>query len=239
MRISKENLQVVKARKKERTKKICIATLVISIILLLLPPVLRILVEPPPPPEKTIVSVLSCNRGSDSLSSTFLNGDPQYITYIVNGDQTVEVADINNYADENESGTSTAVAGQSVDANNESSSESGSSATEQSTIESSSEATEQSSTDPNNSTTEQTENETQLLSGISTDTKLISVLREYSTLDYSEEEKTTTISTEMSKMKTSEYYTNYFSSLDIQKNLYTELGFICTSSDTVIGEKNT
>ena len=232
MRINKENLQVVKARKKERTKKICIAALVLSIILLLLPPALRIFVEPPPPPEKTIVSVLSCNRGSDSLSSTFLNGDPQYITYIVNGDQTVEVADLDKLADENDSSSSTAVGGQSMDTNNEN-------ITDQNTTESSSSTTEQSTTEPNNSTTEQSEieNETELLSGINTDSKLIGVLREYSTLDYSEEEKTTTISTEMSKMKTSEYYTNYFSSLDIQKNLYTKLVFICTSSDTVIGEK--
>lgn len=233
MRISKENLQVVKTRKKERTKKICIAALVLSIILLFLPPALRLFVEPPPPPQIDVIHFVSCAHGDETLSSTFLNNEPKNIKFIANGDVTVStVADRSEYITPDEENSSDVVISGQLD--NTSSTI---------VIDNSDQVTNQANggqniitdsnatTDPNaiEGNTDAGVIETSLITDINA---YISYIREYSTFDYNAEENMTTIITEVPKLKGTQYYNELFSSVEKQYNMFSMIGFTCTTSET-------
>ena len=76
---------------KNRKLKIilCYFSLLVLIVLLLLPPALRMLVNEKKEPEVVkAVTILSCERDKESISSTFLNQDPQNILYKLKGNYT-------------------------------------------------------------------------------------------------------------------------------------------------------
>ena len=71
---------------------LCYFGIVILIILLALPPVFRTVFTERKKVETSIVTVLSCEKAGESISSTFLNDVPQNILYIVGGDYSKGLA---------------------------------------------------------------------------------------------------------------------------------------------------
>ena len=81
-------------KKKKNNVGWCYFGLVILVILLILPIGLRIfgknLYEKKEPVLKDVVEVLNCIKDSASISSTFLNGEPQNLSYKIKGDYTAK-----------------------------------------------------------------------------------------------------------------------------------------------------
>lgn len=78
---------------------LCYIGLTILIILLLLPPMLRLFGKNlyiKEQVKKDELIILRCNKQNESISSTFLNKEPQYIDYIIKGDYSVKVEEENN-----------------------------------------------------------------------------------------------------------------------------------------------
>lgn len=76
---------------KNRKVKIffCYIGLVVLIVLLFLPAAFRIFIKEKENVEKKVVTVLSCQKLNESVSSTFLNDKPQNILYTIKGDYRV------------------------------------------------------------------------------------------------------------------------------------------------------
>ena len=76
-----------KMTKNKTLKKIlCYFALVILIVLLFTPMAFRIAFkEKKEEPKKDVVYILKCNKGDESISSTFLNEQPHKITYTITG----------------------------------------------------------------------------------------------------------------------------------------------------------
>jgi len=89
--MKKENTQISIAKKKKQTRIMCYVGLVFLSILLFLPVALRIFVkeEPTDEPKSNVVVVLNCNKVDESISSSFLNDEPQNISYTLKGDYTI------------------------------------------------------------------------------------------------------------------------------------------------------
>ena len=101
--MTKENAQIIIAKQKKKIRFICYISLFFLVILLFLPPALRILVKEEEPEVVKIVTVLTCNKTNESISSTFLNDVPQNILYKITGNYLVnnnsDILETNN-ADE-------------------------------------------------------------------------------------------------------------------------------------------
>ena len=85
-----KNKKVAVKKNKKMIRRLCYVSLVLLVILLLTPPLLRAFVkekeENPEPPK--VVTVLSCEKENESVSSTFLNQDPQNLLYKIKGNYT-------------------------------------------------------------------------------------------------------------------------------------------------------
>ena len=78
----------------KESRLLCYVGLIFLIVLLLLPPGLRIFgkdLYKKEEKKKDEVIVLSCTKKDESISSTFLNGEPQNIDYRIKGDYSVNI----------------------------------------------------------------------------------------------------------------------------------------------------
>lgn len=74
------------SKKKKLIKVFCYISLVLLNILLFLPVICRTFVkESSEPKEKSVVTILNCNKTDESINSTFLNNEPQNILYQLKG----------------------------------------------------------------------------------------------------------------------------------------------------------
>ena len=88
-----ENTKNVIIKNKKRTRIICYISLVVLVILLFIPPAFRAFIKEKQVEEKkSVVLILSCNKLDESISSTFLNDEPQNLLYKIKGDKTITIA---------------------------------------------------------------------------------------------------------------------------------------------------
>ena len=106
-------------KKKKRLKKLSYFALVIMIILLILPVAFRIVLKDRNADVvkvEDIVMILNCNTASESITSTFLNGDPGTLTYKIRGNQLAKIEQ--NNPDENDNAVVSSNSSDTIQDNN-------------------------------------------------------------------------------------------------------------------------
>lgn len=79
-----ENVQSNMAKNKKLKHVMCYFALVILVILLFVPLAFKIIFkEKEPEKQPDVVTILLCNKGDESISSTFLNDDPKNLSYSI------------------------------------------------------------------------------------------------------------------------------------------------------------
>ena len=222
----KDNKQVVKVKNIKRNKIICYISLFFLVVLLFLPKALRIFVKEKDPSEEKIVELLNCNKTDESVSSTFLNGEPQIIHYQIFGDHTgYDNAPDINIGDETTSSTDVAIVGQS-DTNSQSSGV----AQEPNTVDSNeSQSTSQSTETQIPSDGQIIENQPSEEGNQDYLTKdYIKLVGFFSTITYSDTDNVTVVKTEAKSIREFDFYEMFFSNSQKQQNYFTAKGFTCS-----------
>ena len=203
--MKKENTKAVIAKKKKNIKTTCYISLVILVILLFLPMMLRIFVKEKKTEtvKKDIIILLNCNKSNESISSTFLNDEPQNILYNIKGDYTVTI----NPDETTET---------SMEKNIETSSENVNDKTE-SSIE--------------NNIPPVDDNSKYVDVGNSEDMTYLELVRPLSSISYDPESDLTSIRTDSSNLQTLSEYQSYFSNVAVQTSYFVSQGFSCTQSE--------
>ena len=76
----------VRSSNKKMKHALCYIALVILVILLFTPLVFRIVFKETPKKEEEVIMFLICNKGDESTRSSFINDEPQNISYTIVGD---------------------------------------------------------------------------------------------------------------------------------------------------------
>ena len=209
--MKKESTKEAIAKKKKNTKAICYVSLVILVILLLLPPVLRLLNtsgdggNKKSKEDKKEGVVLSCEKAEESISSTFLNGEPQSILYKVKGnysDTSITNPDEEYYPDPIEGADNTETDGVS------SSVDSG-------------EVTDNNSIEP----TEQP-----IENSMVNDKPVLTLLRPYSSIEYNEEAGITSFRVYVPDLRDKDFYQSYLKTVESQEAYFKSHNFSCSKT---------
>lgn len=213
--MKKENTKEAIAKKKKRIKISCYVSLVVLNILLFLPMLLRTFVPPEPPKPKDVITVLSCDKDGESISSTFFNGAPQNIMYTVAGniiddnkpdeetnelENTKETEDIDNIdSSANTDDTTSNTIGNTDDINN--------------TVD------KEETTNPSN-------NGTQSIN-FTKNNYFLNLIKDYASATYNETDDTTEVSVHVPDLKGLEEYGGLFQNYQMQVGYFEGEGFTC------------
>lgn len=254
----KNNVQVVKISNVKRNTIICYICLAFLVILLFLPVALRAFIKEKDPAQQKIIEILNCNKTDESVSSTFLNGEPRNIHYQIFGNHLdYENADVYNAGDVSsatgqsaaigeitndqssavgqiETGQNAAIANEGT--NSETSASTGTSDIGEGEITvvqpgTSEDPSSQQETEISGETIDQQETETS-----NTETKdylsesYIKLVGFFSNITYSDTDNVTIVKTDASSISHLEFYDTFFSTQEKQQNYFTSKGFSCTIS---------